>query len=92
MCVLSLLQKLMSDSAVLTLAGSSFHTTAVPKQKSCAFDDRLFLALSDGASFAVIVSKLQASGKNISLRKIPENRKSQLCRVNCLILTVVACE
>ena len=45
---MSLLRKLVSDSGVLTSAGSSFHHCGAKTQKSCDFNERLLLALSDG--------------------------------------------
>ena len=46
---MSLLRKLLSDSAVLTSAGSSFHCG--PRiEKSCDFADRPLVALSDGGT------------------------------------------
>ena len=47
---MSRLQKLASDSAVLTSAGSSFHHCGPRTEKSCDFADRPLLALSDGGT------------------------------------------
>ena len=40
----------MSDSAVLTSAGSSFHHGGAKTEKSCDFDDQPLLALSEGGT------------------------------------------
>ena len=40
----------MSDSSVLTSAGSSFHHCGAKTEKSCDFDDQPLLALSDGGN------------------------------------------
>ena len=40
----------MSDSAVLTSAGSSFHHCGAKTEKRCHFDDRRLLALNDGGT------------------------------------------
>ena len=48
--VLSLLQKMESDSAVLTLVGSSFHHWGNKTEKSCDFAERVLVALSDGGT------------------------------------------
>ena len=40
----------MSDSAVLTSAGSSFHHSGAKTENSCDFAVRPLLALSDGGS------------------------------------------
>ena len=48
---LSLLRKLVSDSAILTLAGSSCHHCGPKTEKSCFdFADRPLLALSHGVT------------------------------------------
>ena len=48
--VLSLLRKMASDSAVLTLVGSSFHHWGATTEKSGSFAERHLLALSDGGT------------------------------------------
>jgi hypothetical protein len=55
----------MSDSAVLTLAGSSFHTTAVAKQRRVVplmIDFFLLLAMVVPDETGVAYSKAQQSG------------------------------
>ena len=48
--VLSLFRKILSDSAVLRTAGSSFHHWGPKTEKSWDFADRPLLALSDGGT------------------------------------------
>ena len=44
------MKKLVRDSVVLTSAGSLFHHCGVKTGKSCDFDDRPLLAVSDGGT------------------------------------------
>ena len=46
----SLLRKLVSDSAILTSGGSSFHHCGPRTEKSCDFADRPLFALRDGGT------------------------------------------
>ena len=47
---MSRLQKLVSDSPVLTSAGSSFNHCGPKIEKSCDLGDRPLLAVSDGGT------------------------------------------
>ena len=48
--LLSLLRKMVSDSAVMTLVGASFHHWAARTEKSRDFAEQALFALSDGAT------------------------------------------
>ena len=54
----------MSDSVVLTLAGSSFRHSGPKIEKSCDFADRPLVALSDGGTRwpAEVVERRERAG------------------------------
>ena len=81
--VLSLLWKMASDSAVLTLVGSSFHHWGARTEKSCDFAVQALFALSDVSvslyQLAPCWSGVKCSGLGVwSVQGLEEDARSSL--------------